>query len=33
MFDGSKNYGITIDLFISLCYYTGSSKYVVYDDI
>lgn len=29
MFDGGKNHVITIDFFISLCYYIRSSKYVV----
>jgi len=29
MFDEGKNYGITIDLYIPLCYYSESSKYVI----
>lgn len=37
MFDEGKKHVITIDLYISLCYYIGSSKYVIlcftFDDI
>lgn len=37
MFDDGKNHGITIDFGRPLCYYIGSSKYVIlcftFDDI
>ena len=29
MFDDTQNHGITIDFYISLCYYMSTSKYVV----